>query len=170
MFGDGFEIEIRIEPDKSKLKIAKDEGIIEIVNPSDFKESKPPIADAENSGRRIRVNSDKKTLNSDGTIMSAGCVDNSAYAEEIGHIGGLHHPHELRAAGEYPLEMEGVNYGNFMSYPDKDVADISEKHIMTKGKANSIIKRFLEKPTGATRGQKNQIKKNFDSKKLNQDT
>ncbi len=171
MFGVDFEINLRVCYSKD-YKVAKDEGLIEIQPDSHFG-NKATSADGTILGRHIGIKESR--ISEDGKLIGAysdegEIYDESAYAEEIGHTGGLSHPFELRKKGTVELQNISMDFGNFMSYPENDSKDYFRK----QGKTSTPEERFglskywLVNPGGATSSQKAYIKFNIKWKKVNQ--
>jgi RHS repeat-associated protein len=180
MFGKGFNIQIRMEYNQSKLKVAQDEAKIEFLDPEIFTHNEKGLEggfaqgpkEKNTGGRYIAINSDVIDLSGRPTGLFKD--DNGFYAHEIGHSGGLDHPFDLRNHDENNLlQMKDVDFGNFMSYPQEDFPVYNHqlpiyKQIFDPEIIKSTKLNWLKNPQPATSGQKEQINKNLDEGKLNQ--
>ena len=172
MFGSGFRINIRVDY-SPKAKAKDGEAMIVIQSPDNFDAG--TLGKSRLYGRLIRMNSDYLTKEGK-TVAKAGVNENSAYAEEIGHTGGLHHPFEGTLDD---LEKIGVSLGNFMSYPQKDAPVAISQKYSEKGEApphgyyytQELYRRIdelFQNPQPASIGQKKTIGYNLDQNLLNQ--
>jgi len=172
MFGKGYEIQVRVIYDDSKLQVAKDEALVKITNPEEF-DKLTTGGDAPLGGRVIRISSNKIDYNGRafvGTDENGIIYENSIYAEEIGHTGRLEHPFELIEKRGNELQMQGVNLGNFMSYPQKDIKNYPPQNgnVISAEDAIDLQIEWSRNPSPASEGQKAAVKQNYEKGTLNQ--
>jgi RHS repeat-associated protein len=167
-----FKIDLRVINKKKEL--GADESLIEIVNPATFgfKEGQETGGDSRLGGKHVRISAN--FIDANGAIK-----DKKTAAHEIGHQGGLLHPFEMFDKGQslingriVPIEHQKdayTHYGNFMSYPHRDV---DRKYnvpgnVPSKNDLNKEIRAYQNNPGKATIGQKLQILRNYQAGFLN---
>jgi RHS repeat-associated protein len=175
-FGDGYKIEISLLDKNGKVR--KDQHLIDIVSPGEFgfKNGQEVLGLSDEGGKYIKISSNYL---SDGG--SPAMMDQSVFAEEIGHSGGLSHPFEFGESAGFAngniipinLQSKGLDAtsNNFMNYPVKAAGAIRDKDGVTisREKQLSIIRDYYKNPSPATKGQKSQILENYRNNNLNYD-
>jgi RHS repeat-associated protein len=173
-FGDGYKIEISVL-DKNG-KVSSDQHLIDIVSPATFgyKDGQEVLGSADEGGKYIKISSNY--LSDEG---SPAMIDQSVFAEEIGHSGGLSHPFEFGESAEFAngnrvpanLQSKGLDAttNNFMNYPEKAAGAMRDANGVTisREKQVSIIRDYYKNPSPATNGQKSQILENYRNNNLN---
>lgn len=173
-FGDGFKIEISTVEGNGKN--IDGQHLINIVDPATFeyKDGQEVLGSADEGGKYIQINSNY--LSDEGTPAK---IDQSVFAEEIGHTGGLSHPFEFGKSAEFangrkvPENLQSIGLdattNNFMNYPGKAAAAMRDANGITISTYDqiSISRDYSKNPSPATNGQKSQILQNYRNNNLN---
>jgi RHS repeat-associated protein len=171
-FGNDWSIDLRVRYPDENIKIPEGWGVIVLTDPEKF-DKLSTGGDTPLFGRMIRISANK--IDEKGRFKVGPVFNSYLYTHEIGHEGGLEHPFELRSFGRKDeVQMEDVEFGNFMSYPSKDIQEYFQYYYNEKGifpsdmQLYNMQKWYHEIGQPATEGQKNYIIENYENGNLNQ--